>query len=138
MTSINLSDAEKIISGARQKMTELNLKMSISVVDPRGDLIAMIREDGSSWRTPMISHGKAVASACFGLPSVQLEERASSPIFNAFTTIQNGNFIMGQGALPIFKNGELVGAVGASGGLPQEDEDVVQAGIDSAGLKTSA
>ena len=45
---------------------------------------------------------------------------------------------MGQGALPIFKNGELVGAVGASGGLPQEDEDVVQAGIDSAGLKTSA
>ena len=29
MPSINLSDAEKIISGARQKMSEKNLKMSI-------------------------------------------------------------------------------------------------------------
>ena len=44
---------------------------------------------------------------------------------------------MGQGALPIYKNGEIAGAVGASGGTSEEDEEVARAGLESAGLETS-
>ena len=73
---ITLDQAEKIISFAKSKIAELDVKMSVTVTDDRGDLIAMIRSDGASWRTPTISKGKAVAAACFGLSTKELEGRA--------------------------------------------------------------
>ena len=137
MASITLAEAETILASSKAKIAEMGVKMSVSVTDPRGDLIAMIRTDGASWRTPYISRGKAVSSACFGVPSVELEDRSRAPVFQAFTVMQDGNFIMGQGALPVYKDGELIGAVGSSGGNSQEDEDVARAGIEGAGLSES-
>ena len=137
MPTMTLLEAESIIEGAKVKIEELGVKMSVSVTDARGDLIAMIRTDGASWRTPFISRGKAVASACFGEPSGELEDRSNWPVFQAFTVLQDGHFIMGQGAIPIYKEGERVGAVGASGGKSQEDEDVCKAALEHAGLKPS-
>ena len=46
--------------------------------------------------------------------------------------------IPGQGALPVFRGGELIGAVGGSGGTAQEDEDAALAGIQAAGLSATA
>jgi uncharacterized protein GlcG (DUF336 family) len=46
--------------------------------------------------------------------------------------------IPGQGALPIFQNGELIGAVGGSGGTGQQDEDCSRAGIKAAGFSETA
>ena len=137
MPTITLQEAETIIKGAKSKIQELGVKMSVSVTDARGDLVAMIRTDGASWRTPVISRGKAVASACFGEPSGELEDRSQWPVFQAFTVFEDGNFIMGQGAVPIYKDGEIAGAVGASGGKSQEDEDVCKAALEYAGLKSS-
>ncbi len=138
MATLTLSDAERIIVGAMAKMNEMGVKLSISVVDGRGDLIALARADGASWRTPYISQGKAVASATWGLSSADMAARAGEPIFQAFIAMQGGRFIPGQGALPVYKDGELVGAVGGSGGTPQEDEIAVRAGIESAGLASIA
>ena len=137
MPTITLQEAETKIKGAKSKIQELGVKMSVSVTDARGDLVAMIRTDGASWRTPVISRGKAVASACFGEPSGELEDRSRWPVFQAFTVLQDGHFIMGQGAVPIYKDGEIAGAVGASGGKSQEDEDVCKAALEYAGLKSS-
>lgn len=138
MATLTLSEAEEIIAGAKVKMDEMGVKLSVSIVDGRGDLIALARVDGASWRTPYISQGKAVASATWGLSSADMAARWSEPIFPGFMALQGGRFIPSQGALPIYKNGELVGAAGGSGGTPQEDEDVVRAGIEAAGLATGA
>lgn len=134
MAILTLEDAQRVISGAQAKMDEMGVKLTISVVDGRGDLIALARVDGASWRTPYISQGKAVASATWGISSADLAARWSEPIFPGFMALQGGRFIPSQGALPIYKDGELVGAAGGSGGTPQEDEDCVRAGIESAGL----
>ena len=134
MASLTLADAEQIIAGARSKMDATGVKLTIAVVDGRGDLIALARADGASWRTPYIAQGKAVASATWGLSSADMAARAQEPIFQGFMVLQGGRFIPGQGALPIYKDGELAGAAGGSGGTPQEDEDAVRAGIQSAGL----
>lgn len=134
MASLTLADAERIIAGARSKMDDMGVKLTIAVVDGRGDLIALARADGASWRTPYIAQGKAVASATWGLSSADMAARAQEPIFQGFMALQGGRFIPGQGALPIYKDGELAGAAGGSGGAPQEDEDAVCAGIQAAGL----
>ena len=137
MASLTLDEAGQIIIAALQKGAELGANLSISVVDGRGDLIALARADSASWRTPYISQGKAVASATWGLSSADMAARAHEPIFQGFMALQSGRFIPGQGALPIYKNGDLVGAAGASGGSPQQDEDAVRAGITTANLATA-
>ena len=138
MATLTLQEAEQILVAAKAKVFEMGQKMSVSVVDPRGDLIAMFRTDGAPWRTPAISRAKAVSSACFGRPSVDLTDNALSPVFRGLMAMEDGHMIPGIGALPVYKNGELVGAVGGSGGSGQQDEDAARAGIDAVGLSTSA
>ena len=43
MASLTLADAERIIAGARSKMDDMGVKLTIAVVDGRGDLIALAR-----------------------------------------------------------------------------------------------
>ena len=97
----------------------------------------MCRTDGASWRTPPISRAKAVAAACFGRPSGALTDDALSTVFRGLMAMEGGHMIPGQGALPAFRGGELVGAVGGSGGSGQQDEDAAKAGIDALGLSAS-
>jgi len=134
VANLTLAEAEVILAGAKAKMVELGLKMSISVVDPRGDLITMFRMDGAPWRTPAVSRAKAVAAASFEMASGKLTENAQAPIFRGFMAMEGGHMIPGQGALPVFRNGEIIGAVGGSGGTAQEDEDCSRAGIHAGGF----
>jgi uncharacterized protein GlcG (DUF336 family) len=138
MPSLTLAEAETILAGAKAKVVAMGVKMSISVVDPRGDLITMMRSDGASWRTPPISRAKAVAASCFGRASGELTENALAPVFRGLMAMEGGHMIPGQGALPVFRGGELIGAVGGSGGTAQEDEDAALAGIQAAGLSATA
>ena len=138
MSVISLSEAQQVIDAGLAQADSAGVLLSISVVDPRGDLIAMARMDGAPWRTPAISRGKAVASACFGRASGEMTEGAQSPVMRAVMEQLDGNFIPGQGALPIFRDGVLLGAAGGSGAASQEDEDAVRAGIEAAGLSATA
>ena len=137
MASLTLAESEQILAAAKAKVFEMGAKMSVSVVDPRGELIGMFRTDGASWRTPAISRAKAVSAACFGRPSGDLTDNAMSPVFRGLMAMEGGHMIPGQGALPVFKGGELVGAVGGSGGTAQQDEDSARAGIEAAGLSAA-
>ncbi|MCH8062772.1 MAG: heme-binding protein [Chloroflexi bacterium] len=137
MPNLTLAEAQQIIDGATKKLEEVGVPMCVAVVDPRGDLIAMIRQDGTPWRSTLICQGKAVASAAWLRSSGELTENAQSPVSRGLMAMLDGRMIPGQGALPVFRNGEIVGAVGASGGASQQDEDVARAGIESAGFSPS-
>ncbi len=116
MATLTMAETDIILAAAKAKVLEMGAKMSVSVVDPRGDLLGMFRTDGASWRTPAISRAKALSSACFERPSGDLTENAMAPVFRGLMAMEGGHMIPGQGALPVFKNGEIVGAVGGSGG----------------------
>lgn len=137
MASLTLAEAEQILAAAKAKVEAMGARMSVSVVDPRGDLIAMFRTDGASWRTPPISRAKAVAASCFGRASGELTDNALSPVFRGLMAMEGGHMIPGQGALPVYRDGELIGAVGGSGGTGQEDEDASLAGIQALDLSTT-
>ena len=79
LANLTLAEAETILAGSKAKMVELGVKMSISVVDPRGDLITMCKMDGAPWRTPVVSRGKAVASASFEVASGSLTDNSRRP-----------------------------------------------------------
>lgn len=129
MATITMAEAERILQAAKQKALEMGVQIAISVVDARGDLVAMVRLDGALWRTAPISRGKAYASAAFGTPSADLTERANNPVMRALMQMEDGQIIPQQGALPIKRGNDLLGAVGVSGATSQEDEDIARAGL---------
>jgi glc operon protein GlcG len=128
---LTTTEAQRILHAAQSKAESMGVKVAISIVDPRGDLITMVRLDGAPYRTVVISRGKAVASAFFGVPSGSLAERAQTPVVQSLVQIEGGHLTPHQGALPIIKDGEIIGAIGTSGALSNEDEDIGQTGIDA-------
>jgi uncharacterized protein GlcG (DUF336 family) len=127
--AVSLAEANKIVAGAIAKAEELNIKINVAVCDAGGRLIAFNRMDGAIWAGVYGSQGKAVASAAFGRTSGELQERADQPTPRGIAIAEGGHMIMGQGGVPIIRDGVVEGACGVGGGTSQEDEDCARAGI---------
>ena len=127
--AITLDEAVKILEGTIAKAEEFSIKVNVAVCDAGGRLIAFARMDGAIWAGVYGSQGKAVASAAFGRNSGELAERAALPTPAGIAAAEGGHMIMGQGAVPIFRNGALEGACGVGGGTSQQDEDCAAAGV---------
>ena len=127
--SITLNQANRVLRATLAKASELNIKVTAAVVDDGGRLVALQRMDGAIWAGVYGSQGKAVASAAFGRPSGDLAARADQPTPRGIAAASGGEMIMGQGAVPIIRNGIVEGACGVGGGTSQEDEDCARAGV---------
>src|SRR5580658_6888253 len=130
MSSITLNQANRVLRATLKKAADLNIKVSAAVVDDGGRLIAFQRMDGAIWASAYGSQGKAVASAAFGRPSGEMAERADQPTPRGIAAAEGGHMIMGQGAVPIVRNGVVEGACGVGGGTSQQDEDCARAGVE--------
>jgi len=86
--------------------------------------------DNAIWASAYGSQGKAVASAAFGRASGEMQARADQPTPRGINAASGGEMIMGQGAVPILRNGIVIGACGVGGGTSQEDEDCARAGVE--------
>ena len=128
--SLTLEEAIRIVQGAIAKAQQINIKISAAVVDAGGRLVAFQRMDNAIWASAYGSQGKAVASAAFGRASGELQPRADQPTPRGIAARSGGEMILGQGAVPIIRNGVVEGACGVGGGTSQEDEDCARAGVE--------
>ncbi len=131
--SLTLDEANRILRATLAKAAELNIKVSAAVVDAGGRLIAFQRMDGAIWAGVYGSQGKAIASAAFGRASGEMAARADQPTPRGIAFAEGGHMIMGQGAVPIIRNGVVIGACGVGGGTSQEDEDCAKVGVAALG-----
>ncbi len=130
MKPLALDEAARMIEAARAKAVELGVRVTIAVLDPRGDLVALQRMDGALWRSVPISQGKAAASAAWDTPSGDLADRWDQPVVRALAMMEQGRLIPWQGALPVRRpDGAMIGAIGVSGARPADDEAVAAAGL---------
>jgi len=127
--ALTLADANRIVAAALDKAREMNIKISVAVCDAGGRLVAFNRMDGAIWASAYGCQGKAVASVAFGRASGELQERAGSPIIQGIATAEGGHMIPSQGAMPIVRDGVVLGACGVGGGTGQQDEDCARAGV---------
>jgi glc operon protein GlcG len=125
--ALTLAEANQMVQAAIAKADELNVKVSIAVCDAGGSLLAFNRMEGASAVSATVAQGKAAASAGFGRASGTLQ--ADSPVIQAVIAAMGGRMLPAQGAVPVTKNGELVGSVGGSGATAQQDEECALAGL---------
>lgn len=129
---VKYEEAQQIISAATRKAEEIGTPMNIAVMDAGMNLVAFGRMDGAWVLSIDIALGKAYTSAGRGLPTRDIGEKAQpgQPLFGVNTT-NDGRVVTFPGGLPLVRDGEVVGAVGVSGGPVDEDEAVAQAGVDA-------
>lgn len=138
MSSLTLQQANTIIAAALAKSGEWGYKpMGIAVLDAAGNLKAFASEDGASMFRFDIARAKAWGAVGMGVSSRQLAQRAKDNpnFFVSLAATAEGRFLPQTGAV-LIKNaqGQLLGAVGASGGTGDEDEAICIAGVEAAGL----
>ena len=117
------------LHAAQEAAVQLDVSLSCAVVDSRGDLIALARMDGARFYTTDVARGKARISALFGQPSGDMADFGNSPAFQSFNETLSGPLYPFQGALPIMRDGEVIGAMGCSGAASQVDEDAVRGAL---------
>ena len=125
--ALTLSDANRMVQAAIAEAGRMNIKLSVSVCDAGGHLLAFNRMEGAIFISAVAAQGKAVGSVGFGRDSSAIP--ADSPVIQAIMATQGGRIIPAQGALPVVRNGEIVGAIGGSGGTAQQDEDCARVGL---------
>jgi len=137
-SGVNLDQATRMIQAAMADARSKNYSMSFVILDAGGHVLASARMDGARPNTIEFARGKAYASAMTGRPSAALQESyAANPALwgNVATLGYGAPMLPSRGAMPIMVNGALVGAMGASGGPSEEDENAVRAGLAAIGLE---
>ncbi|HZD42839.1 MAG TPA: heme-binding protein [Methanomicrobiales archaeon] len=130
--SIPLEVATQVISAAEQRAEEIQNPMVVTVVNSEGNLIAQHRMDDAWLASVNISRNKAYTSAALDTPTHELTE-PSQPGNSLYglESCDEGRLVVFGGGYPLEKDGEIVGAIGASGGEVSQDRDVAEAGVDA-------
>lgn len=134
---LTLDQTLALLDAARSAAT---VPMSFAVMDAGGHLLALTRMDGAPWITADVAQGKAWTAAAYGVPSgAQKEKMASMPNFaQAITAMTHGHYTPQTGAVPVYRDGELLGGIGASGGTGEQDEAACIAAVADQGLSLSS
>lgn len=129
--TIPLDMATEVIEASEEKAEEIGVPSVIAVANSEGNLIAQHRMDGAWLPSVNISRNKAYTSAGLEMPTHELEEptKPGNPLYGLQTTDEERIVIFG-GGFPLEDDGDVVGAIGSSGGMPDEDREVAQAGVE--------
>jgi uncharacterized protein GlcG (DUF336 family) len=134
ITSLTLADARRMITAGEQQADKLGIPYNLAVVDAGGNLISHIRMDGAWLGSIDISIHKAFTSRAFDMATQDLAKMAQSgkPLFGINST-NHDRVVIFAGGMPVKAAGKVVGAVGASGGTVEQDQQVVEAAVAAFG-----
>jgi len=123
---ITLDDAKKAMAAAEAEARKNNWNVAIAIVDAGASLILFQKLDDTQLGSVKIAIGKATTAVNFKRPTKALEDMIAGgrQVFLALEGITPL-----QGGLPVMADGKLIGAVGVSGVLSSQDEQVAQAAV---------
>jgi uncharacterized protein GlcG (DUF336 family) len=127
---MTLDKAQVVLKAAIAKAQEIGQPMNIAVVDAGTNLTAFTRMDGAWLGSIDIAINKAFTAKAFDLSTLELG-RNSQPgdQFFGINVSNHARVMIFAGGIPIKENGEIVGAVGVSGGSGAQDQAVAEAAV---------
>lgn len=129
---LTLADARTVIAAAEAKANEIGQPMNIAVVDFGGNVISHVRMDGAWLGSIDISINKAFTARAFDISTKELGENSQpNQQYYGIASSNDGRVMIFAGGIPLTRDGEVVGAVGVSGGSGVQDQDVAEAGANA-------
>jgi len=127
-SGVSLEEARRVIRAGQEKATEIGQPMNIAVVDAGANLVAFERQEGAWLGSIDISINKAFTARAFDIETKTLGENSQSgDQFFGIHVSNHGRVMVFAGGVPLKRGGEVVGAVGVSGGSGKQDQDVAEA-----------
>jgi uncharacterized protein GlcG (DUF336 family) len=136
---MRLEDARRVIAAAEKKAAEIGQPMNIAVADEGGNLVAHIRMDNAWLGSIDIAQKKAFTSRAFDISTKDLATHSQSGgQFFGIHASNNGKVMIFAGGVPLKKEGQVVGAIGVSGGSGEQDHAVAEAGAQAFSVDTES
>ena len=129
---ITLELAQAAVLAAHQKALAMGVKMNIAVVDAGANLVAFARMDDAWLGSLDISIKKAKTARFFDMPTgvIGSLSQPGGSLYNIEHS--NGGLITFPGGIPIKDgSGTVIGAIGVSGSLVENDHAVAEAGVSA-------
>jgi glc operon protein GlcG len=127
---LTLEGARAVLAAAERRAEELGAPMDIAVVDDGGHLLVFERMDGAKPSSIGIALVKAQAAALRRAPTgpAMSGDQVNLPIALGLAIASPAQQIPIRGGVPVIVDGQVAGAVGASGGTEDQDLDAARAG----------
>jgi uncharacterized protein GlcG (DUF336 family) len=128
---LTLDEAQQVIARAQTKATDSGIRVTVAVVDEGGLLVALARMDGAPPLSPQVAEAKAVGAAMLYRDGAGLADLAKDRpgFFSAADRLVRMPIVPGLGSVLIRRDGKVLGAVGVSGGKPEQDLECAEAGL---------
>ena len=128
---LTLDEAQGAIARAQAKATDSGIRITVAVVDEGGLLIALARMDGAPPLSPQVAEAKAVGAAMLYRDGAGLADLAKDRpgFFSVADRLVRVPIVPGLGSVLIRRDGKVLGAIGVSGGKPEQDLECAQAGL---------
>ena len=125
---LNLAAIKVLVAAAEAKAKELNVEVTLCIVDESGNLLFLQKADGASLNTIQFAQKKARHAAFYRSPS---KDGAEALKKGNVDVLAFPDFFPNQGGLPIQVDGQTLGGMAASGAKSEIDEAIVQAALDA-------
>jgi glc operon protein GlcG len=128
---LTLEEAQTVIVRAQARAAEAGIRVTVAVVDEGGLLIALARMDGAPPLSPQVAEAKAVGAAMLYRDGAGLADlaRERPGFFSVVDRLVRVPIVPGLGSVLVRRDGKVLGAVGVSGGKPEQDADCAEAGL---------
>jgi uncharacterized protein GlcG (DUF336 family) len=120
---LSLDLALSLLMRVREEAEARDLSLAAAVVDAAGHVLASQRMDGAALGAMRLAVGKAFTAASWAAPSGEFGPSTQPGGEDWGWNTTDPRIVVYAGGIPLLVDGELVGAVGASGGTAAEDEE---------------
>lgn len=131
---LSLDLALSLLARVRNEAAARDLSLAATVVDDAGHVVACQRMDGTALGAMQLAFGKAYTAASWAAPSGAFSESTQPGGDDWGWNTTDTRIVVYAGGIPLLVDGELVGAIGASGGTAAEDEECVVAAASALGF----
>ncbi|HKW06944.1 MAG TPA: heme-binding protein [Candidatus Dormibacteraeota bacterium] len=130
---LSLEEAQELVARAQARAKESGINITVAVVDEGGLVVLLSRMDGAPPLSPQIAEAKAVGAAMLYRDGAGLADLARDRpgFFSVADRLARVPIVPGLGSVLIRRDGKVLGAVGVSGGKPEQDLECAQAGVSS-------
>lgn len=132
---LNQAGALKLAANAKLEANKLNKNVSIAVLNASGVTLILLKGDQVGPHNTEASRRKAYTSVSTKTPSfVLMNNAAASKDAQNLNTLPE--LLLLGGGVPIFKDNQLIGSIGVSGGGGSEnDHNIAIKAVESLGFK---
>ena len=126
---ITLDDAKRAMAAAELEAAKNSWQVAITILDSGGNMVMFHKIDNTQLASIGASEGKASTALRFKRPSKALDDAIAAG-GAGLRLLAVKDITPLEGGLPMLIDGKIVGAIGVSGTLSAQDEQVTKAGAD--------